>query len=439
MSRPSGSISGEVWVRLHSDKAQKIQMELDYIVKGASWFPTYDIKAESIEKPIELRYKANIQQNTGVDWSKVKLTLSSGDPSLSNQLPELKTYFLDYNRTAPQYNKEISKVSGIVRDQDNKPLPGASVRVKGSTISSISDINGYYQITLPQNARELEVKFIGYEPNVRRINAERMDFKMMEDVQALEEVVVVGYGTPSQGQLAGAVSGINIRKSSSETSRKKAKASNIKMEDSAQERSIHLEYTLTKPYSLKSDNSKLTVDMVTYELPVEFQYHAVPKLDPNAFLIARMYNWEQYNFMPGEASLYFEHTFIGTTVLDTQFAKDTLEFSLGRDKSIFIERKAVSPKSTKKVFNARKQELRDWDISVKNNKRQDITLYLKDQIPVSQSSEIEVELLDKSGAKMNPENGVLQWELKLAAGKSKDLKVKYVAKFHTARHFCLKT
>ena len=61
-----------------------------------------------------LIYKANVKQDTKVDWNNVKLSFSSSNPNVSGVAPELKTYFLDYNTPPPSYNKNISSVSGKV-------------------------------------------------------------------------------------------------------------------------------------------------------------------------------------------------------------------------------------------------------------------------------------------------------------------------------------
>src|SRR5690606_10275198 len=88
--------NGKLILQVMSDIAQKADFEVSYITSYASWIPFYDLRAESITAPIDLMYKAQVTQNTGVDWKKVKLTLSSGMPNQNNQFPTLQSWFLRY-------------------------------------------------------------------------------------------------------------------------------------------------------------------------------------------------------------------------------------------------------------------------------------------------------------------------------------------------------
>ena len=133
--------------------------------------------------------------------------------------------------------------------------------------------------------------------------------------------------------------------------------------------------------------------------------------------------------MKGEANLFFEDTFVGKTVLDVRFATDTLQLSLGRDKNISIKREKGSDFSSRKFIGSKKEELREWNISVKNNKQQEIKLEIYDQIPVSTLDEITVEILDKSRGKVNSDNGKVTWDLSIKPNSSKDLTLKYSIKY----------
>ena len=74
----------------------KNDLDINYLTQGASWYPFYDLRAESISSPIDMLYKGQVTQNTGIDWKKVKLTLSSGNPNQSNEAPILSAWFLRF-------------------------------------------------------------------------------------------------------------------------------------------------------------------------------------------------------------------------------------------------------------------------------------------------------------------------------------------------------
>ena len=100
-------------------------------------------------------------------------------------------------------------VSGIVRDSiDNSPLVGATILIKGTTIGTISDLDGKFQLQ-PPSGSTLIVSFIGYKPKVISYTGQTsLDIIMVPDLTAIDEVVVVAYGTQRKSHLTGAVSSI---------------------------------------------------------------------------------------------------------------------------------------------------------------------------------------------------------------------------------------
>lgn len=93
--------SGEILVKVDSPKEIYATFEISYIVSNAGWFPSYDIRANNVNEPIELVYKANVRQDTKVDWKNVKLKFSSSEPNVSGVAPELQPYYINYNLHPP--------------------------------------------------------------------------------------------------------------------------------------------------------------------------------------------------------------------------------------------------------------------------------------------------------------------------------------------------
>lgn len=101
-------------------------------------------------------------------------------------------------------------VKGCVRDQNGEPLIGVTVRVQGTSQGTITDIDGNYSLALPSKQTKLEFSFIGYNTVVLTPGSRKsLDVTLKEDVKALDEVVVVGYGTMKKRDLVGAVDHIN--------------------------------------------------------------------------------------------------------------------------------------------------------------------------------------------------------------------------------------
>jgi TonB-linked SusC/RagA family outer membrane protein len=100
------------------------------------------------------------------------------------------------------------QVKGVVSDEGGTPLPGVNVLVKGTTVGSITDLNGQYLINADPKSI-LSFTFIGYKAqDILVADQKQIDVKLMPDDQVLDEVVVVGYGTMKKSDLTGSVASV---------------------------------------------------------------------------------------------------------------------------------------------------------------------------------------------------------------------------------------
>ncbi|QQS51053.1 MAG: mucoidy inhibitor MuiA family protein [Bacteroidota bacterium] len=425
--------TGEILVKVDAKNTNKFSLELTYLVANAGWFPSYDIRAKNINEPVQLIYKANVKQDTKVDWSNVKLKFSSANPNVSGVAPELQTYFLNYNTLPPTYKLTTNSVSGKIVDSNGEPLPGANVVVEGTTIGTVTDLDGNYSITIPNNSSQLTFSFIGYNSKTLPISNTVMNVSLEESEMELQEVVVIGYGTQKKGSITSALQGkvagvsvdnsINIRGTSS-----------LAIPTSQVENQTTVDFEINAPYTIKSDNKNYTVDMEFYDLPAFYQYYCVPKVDKDAFLIANVVDWEKYNLLEGEANVFFEDTYVGKTLMDVRYASDTLEISLGRDKKVSVNREKIKDFTNKQLIGNKKEETRAWKTTVKNNKNQAIHMIILDQVPVSTIEEIEVDVQNTSGALQDSESGEIKWKFELNPTDKKEFELKYTVRYPKYRN-----
>jgi hypothetical protein len=422
MSGTKNYASGSVLVKVESTARKTIDIGLSYVVKNAGWLPSYDLQATDINSPVNLVYKANIRQDTKVDWKDIKIKLSTADPNTSGVKPELKTYYLNYNTPPPIYGDAIKQVSGIVMDEDRVPLPGAAVRVEGTTIGTQTDFEGRYSLAVPGQPTSLVFSYIGFQTVTRAVNSPTINVLMSEDNQALEEVVVVGYGSKAKA-------GMNASRAEALDAESPAPVPDSPLPVSQVQRQTAVEFDIDIPFSVPSDNTSYSLKIATYKVPADFKYVSLPKAEPSVYLTAGILDWEKFNLLEGEANLFFENTFVGKTILDLRNAADTLQLSLGRDENIAISRKKVTDYSSTKFIGSKKEETRDWMISIKNNKRERVRLEVLDQIPVSTLDEISVEVQEITGADLDKTTGYVKWNLELDPGQTKELRLKYAIKY----------
>lgn len=419
--------SSEVEIRVSSENQFNTKVSLTYLVANAGWYPKYDIRVENIKSPLELTYKAEVFQNTGVDWKNVKLRFSNGDPNQSGVVPELNTWNLNYARNTTFENSlygmamanSIRNVKGaVVSEEDGKPIPGVNVVVKGTTIGTVTDVNGNYNLTLPNNASTLVFSFIGLVAQEVAISKPDLSVRMQQDVTQLSEVVVVGYG--AERKLQGKVAGVQIRD-------KRSIAKTIPTTVIENQTTVEIE--VATPYSIKSNGEKLQVDLKKHQIEAIYEYYSIPKLDKDAFLVAQIINWDQYNLLEGEANLYFEDAYVGRTILDAKSLQDTLGISLGRDKSIVIGREKNEQFSKRRTIGSNVAETRGFKIIARNKKSQPIKLTIFDQIPVSVISDIIVSPLELTSGQLDVKTGKVKWELTIDGQQQKDINLQYEVKY----------
>jgi TonB-linked SusC/RagA family outer membrane protein len=101
-------------------------------------------------------------------------------------------------------------VSGVITDATGEPLPGVNVVIKGTQIGVVTDATGKFSINVPNQDAVLQFSFVGYATQEVAVgNQSRIDITLTENSQALEEVVVVGYGIQKKVNLTGSVSSVS--------------------------------------------------------------------------------------------------------------------------------------------------------------------------------------------------------------------------------------
>lgn len=118
---------GKLIVQLMNETAGLVNLDVNYLTNSANWMPFYDLRADNIASPINMMYKAKVSQNTGIDWKKVNLTLSSGNPNQNNQAPLLSAWFLRYGilsqltgRASGLQNYAANTIQGYMEDKKMK-------------------------------------------------------------------------------------------------------------------------------------------------------------------------------------------------------------------------------------------------------------------------------------------------------------------------------
>ena len=397
---------GKLVLQVMTDVASSVNLDINYLTNNASWSPFYDLRADNINSPINLMYKAKVVQNTGIDWKKVKLTLSSGNPNQNNTAPSLQAWFVRLADYYKKYENSLNtnvlnalqgQVSGVnINSADGQPGSSEKVMIRGyNSISGNSDalyvING-----IPTNSEEIKK----ISPN---------SIKSVNVLKGNEATSIYG----SRG-----ANGVVV-----------VTTKNMDDYTKIEEQELNVSFDIDIPYDILSNGKAHSVALKDLKLPATYKYYAVPKVEKEAFLLAEINDYSKFNLLPGEANIIFEGMYVGKTMINPNQTSDTLNLSMGRDKKIAIKREKIADKSGTKFLSGYKEQTFTYDITVKNNKKEAVEMLLKDQYPISTDKEITIELLDNGKAKVNPETGILTWDIKLGAGETKKFRISYKIKY----------
>lgn len=146
---------GQLLVNFYSPKATTSDITISYVVPNAGWTPSYDLRVDELGGPVKLFYKAHVYQNSGVSWDKVKLSLSTGNPTEGAEAPVLSPWYLSfYAPVTYGYENQMKAKSNYraaeeVMDAAPKTAGLAQTTMDEYVVVNNSGINTVFDISLP--------------------------------------------------------------------------------------------------------------------------------------------------------------------------------------------------------------------------------------------------------------------------------------------------
>ncbi|MBS1585299.1 MAG: DUF4139 domain-containing protein [Bacteroidetes bacterium] len=357
---------GQLRVKFYAPAATSAEIRFSYVVQHAGWVPMYDLRVDKLNAPVKLYQKANVYQNCGVNWDNIRLVLSTGNTHEVVLAPGLLPVYLSIY-TVP------------VVAQYKKPLIGRDI--KSGSVENTADLVAIASPGIHPSRSGDELNSFGARGSATQF--------------IVDGVVTNGVADYVQVDYSG----------------------------------VNTTYDIDLPYTVPSDGEEHMVAIKNYELPATYRYYAVPKKDNDVYLQAQVTNWEDLDLIPATTNIYYEGAFVGQGVTDARNIKDTMNFSLGRDKRIIISREIDKTKRSTKTIGTNVREEYAFNINVRNTRKEPITLTLLDQVPVSNDKEISVEDLAYKGGTLEEEKGEIKWLLNVKPNETKQLKLGYTVKY----------
>jgi len=179
-------------------------------------------------------------------------------------------------------------------------------------------------------------------------------------------------------------------------------------------------YEVPEPVTLDAGGRReLTLPAVS--LTGHPEYLAVPRVSESVFLQTKIAGWQGLQ-LPESARVFHDGVFVGKTDLDGRAYNDSLEVALGHDPEIVVGRAKLEDFSGNVPLSDKRRVRLVYELNVRSNHAGPVHLRLLDQVPVSEEKEINVKVLETSGAQLDERSGKLTWQLTLVPGTSQRLR-----------------
>uniref|UniRef100_UPI0037C13FBC mucoidy inhibitor MuiA family protein n=1 Tax=Flavobacterium sp. TaxID=239 RepID=UPI0037C13FBC len=274
---------GKLILQVMNEVAGNVNLDISYITNSASWQPFYDLRAENITASIELAYKAKVTQTTGIDWKKVKLTLSSGNPNQNNVAPLLQAWFLSYGKNKEFENRPNASVLASLQGT----APGLTV-ISSSGATGSAKFDGYIRGTSSINGDTDPLIIINGIPSSNQ-DFKNLDQNNIKSVNVIKDDAAISiYGNKG----ANGVVLITTK--------------NMNDYTTIEEQELNVSFDIDIPYDILSNGKAHSVSLKDIKIPATYKYYAAPKAEKEAFLLAELNDYAKYNLLPGEANIVFE-------------------------------------------------------------------------------------------------------------------------------------
>lgn len=406
-SLKNNKASGMLKLTLSSPLDGTCTFTVSYYTGSAGWTPYYDFVVAAPNQPVKITSKAKVRQLTGIDWEKIRITLSTATPSASKSAPLFNTWFLRYVENimpAPSpRNEKMMMQNSYSYDKKAEETDASEIRIRGAA-------------SVPEQNTPLYI--VDGNP-VDEAYFQSLDPSMIKDMQVLRDQSATSiYGS----RAANGVILVTMKSG---------------MDDfvTLSENQLNLTFNIDIPYSIPGNGKEQAIELKKQEIVASFKFYCAPKLNPETYLLAEIADWEKLNLLSGAANITYDGTYVGETYINANSTHQNLTLTLGTDKRIAVKREMMKDfGSTRFLGNDVRQEFA-YQMTVRNNRNEAVRMVLKDQYPISTLKEITVELLkDTTTPTTNlTDLGVITWEYDMQPGETRTFKLVYTVKYPKGR------
>jgi hypothetical protein len=452
-----------IYAFIASAKPRQVPISVSYRLPNATWTSTYDLHVDIDQSILKRNFGVKIKQNSGEDWSEIKLKVSTGNDQFVLARPQIRSWLLS---EVQQFKPQVI----AARSSYPSPIfqaPAIQTRLDEVDDDKINVLRQRFHHTQEQMQQIIqEHPILGFKRAQFKPNLGLSQGKVQPNRDGYRLGEIGGHSRPSQrrkGRRSAKKSRINPppppppapRPVSARRSRAPSASAPVMetavsfdMDDVQQapnprgtqglslldqtqyvieDQAYRYRFTAPNPTTVISGSDSVIVPMEVHQEEVKLLYESTPALSPHAYLIGEVQHQGQSPILAGQASLFSGGSFIGETQLNTVLQGEKMTLHLGADPDLKVKRQVEVKSETNGIFSRTETNLYTVNLQVVNHKKRAVNIKLYDVLPVSDHKEVKVKLLttQPSAEIDDKKSGIISWYLSLKAGAKHEVKLQY--------------
>ncbi len=383
------------------------KLRLNYLVNSASWRPQYKFRASKTnDKPVQVEYLAAVMQQTGEDWSNVRLTLSTAEPLLNSAPPDLKMLEVAVLPRASQPAAAQGGAGGGQMDMKAQLQQAQQLRRQAQR-----DYNVERKLSKGAGAGMGGGRSLGANKDDEAVAT----FNRAAAIEQSYELLAL-----------------------QETDVRTRVVSNNREGPS-------ITYHLSSHLTIPSRQDEQVIEVAKLDMKPQYYYKAVPVLTSHVYRLADLTNKSEYVLLPGEATMYIGADFVGRTELPLVAIGEQFTAGFGVDPQLQVQRQMIDKTRTMQGDN---QILKfEYRILVSSYKAEPVKVQVWDRLPHTDTEAVGVTLVkstpevstDPLYVRESRPHNLLRWDLTVDPGMTgeKALVLNYEFKLELGRQMAI--
>ncbi len=423
LGKGSGRMEREAVIVVDREKAIGGKVRLNYLVSAVAWRPEYKVRAGKANEDVQVDYLANLMQNSGEDWSHVKITLSTAQPMLNASPPELSML------------QPILVARGA---PGGPPMPG------GGAMPGTPFANSYAPADLAKKAAMSRGQANQINFGQGGFGGGQFGGQGGLPPGGIQQGPMSGLNTGAPGQGSGQFGGgnalavqkeqdkllneasaleqnLDLMRSRADVIAQLKKSKGNAAPDPTNTDGPSVTYHLPNKLTVPSRNDEQVIEVVKLKLTPKYYYKTVPVLNSHVYRLADLVNNTTHILLPGEATMFQGTDFVGRMPMPLVAIGEEFTAGFGVDTQLQIQRQMIDQTRTTQGGN---QVIKyDYRILVSSFKSEPVTVQVWDRLPKGENESVGITLLkstpelSKDGIYLRESrpNNLLRWDVEVAA------------------------